>query len=211
MAKGQIWSYDLLIAVVVFIFLVALIAFFWLSISSAAGQPEGEELAIETSNFADVLMSPGNPSDWEDRIDTHDENTWATISLLGIMESFDSPEISHDKALALLEMNETDYGALKAKFRTNYNFYVEMKEFYDCASESMQNSPFNCSARGITPGSDEWNSMEHFVSFDGKNFTLGINPDAGNARSASVSNRFAIYNNSIVRVKVVLWTNQTWQ
>jgi len=210
-AKGQIWSYDLLVAVVVFILMLALVVFFWWSISSTTGESGEHRLAKEASNLADVLMSPGNPSDWEEKIDADNESTWAAISLLGIMESFDSPVISESKALALLEMNETNYDALKARFRSNYNFYIEMKEFYDCANESMQNSTFNCSARGIAPGSEEWRSMEHFVSVGGRNFTIGIHPDEGNARSASVVNRFAIYNNSLVRVRVILWTNQTWQ
>ncbi len=209
--KGQTWSYDLVIAVVVFMLTLAFLIFFWWSVSTTIGMPRGEKLSEDASAMADVLLSPGNPADWNGTVDTSNSTFWANISLLGIGEGFGSPKISQDKAEKILAMNGTNYTELKGRFISPYNFYVEMKEFYNCSDPGVESSPINCTGRGIAPGSPEYSELEHYVQVSGQNFTLGIPPSAGGARSAAVVNRFAIYNNSLVKLKVVLWTNQTWQ
>ncbi len=211
MRKGQVWSYDILTAVVVFIITFAFLIFFWWSVTTLTTEPRPEGLALGARDISDALLSPGNPEDWNTVVDPGDAGTWGAISLLGMGEEFGSQEISIDKASKLVQMDATNYTALKAKLRINYNFYVEMKEFYNCSETSIIWSPMNCTARGILPGTSEWNSLEHFASTPSGNFTLGIGPDAGGARSVSVLNRFAIYNGSLVRLKVITWTNQTWQ
>jgi len=208
-AKGQIWSYDLLIATVVFMFTISLIAFFWWSASASMLTKPGDRLAMGAADLADTLLSPGNPSDWPERLNTSDTSTWGAVSIPGITDGFDRQSISVDKASALVQMNDTSYGELKTRLRLSYDFYVEVKEFYNCSSSGMLGSPFNCADRGINQTTAEWNSTEHFVGINGRNFTFGLPPSG--ARSVSVSNRFAIYNNSIVRMRVMLWTNQTWQ
>jgi len=211
MAKGQIWSYDMLIATVVFMLTVTLIASFWWSAASTIGEKPGERMTATGADFADVLLSPGNPYDWHERLDTANTGTWGSnVTLVGMGSGFEVPLISGDKALALIEMDETNYSELKGMFRLGYNFYVEVMEFYNCSSAGIQSSPLNCTARGIAADSEEWNSTAHYVWIGGRNFTLGVAPNS-TALSASVSNRYAIYNNSLVRVRVILWNNQTWQ
>jgi len=209
--KGQIWSYDILTAVVVFIITFAFLIFFWWSVATTTGGPRAELLVVGARDFSDVLLSPGNPSDWDGTVDPGDVDTWIGISLPGMSEAFGSQEISPAKAEMLVRMNATSYDVLRQKFRTNYNFHVEVMEFYNCSSPSMVNSPINCTGRGISPGTTEWNSMEHFARTPAGNFTFGLDPSESGARSVSVMNRYAIYNKSLVMVKVVLWTNQTWQ
>lgn len=205
-SKGQVWSYDLIVAVVAFILVLAFLVFFWWSVSATVGMPRGERLMDDTLGMADILLSPGNPSDWNDTVNASDPDSWAGASLFGLMENFTSPRISQDKAAKLLQMNATNYSALRAKFRSNYHFYVEMKEFYNCSNASAY-----CAERGIPPSSGEYSELEHYVAVSGQNFTLGIPPSSGGARSVAIVNRFAVYNSSLVRLKVILWTNQTWQ
>ena len=211
--KGQTWSYDLVIAVVAFMLTLAFLVFFWWSVSTTIGAPRGEKLSEDARGMADILLSPGNPSDWNGTVNVSDSSTWAEIGLLGIGDGFGSPNISQDKAEKILAMNTTDYVALKGRFISPYNFYVEMKEFYNCSDPGVESSPINCTGRGIVE--PEYSQLEHYVAFNFSgqtiNFTLGIPPSAGGARSTAVVNRFAVYNNSLVKLKVVLWTNQTWQ
>jgi len=204
--KGQVWSYDLLIAVVAFMLTLAFLVFFWWSVSAAVGAPRSEQLPEEARSIADVLLSPGNPSNWNDTINASNASTWTTITLIGIGEGFGSPELSQGKAEKMLQMNATNYSLLKEKLRSDFDFYVEMREFFNCS-----NATSYCTARGITISSPEYDQLEHYVLVSGQNFTLGIPPSSGNARTVAVINRFAVYNNSLVKLKVVAWTNQTWQ
>lgn len=204
--KGQTWSYDLVIAIVAFMLTLAFLVFFWWSVSSTIGAPRGEKLSEDAREMADILLSPGNPEDWNSIVNTSDPDSWAEAGLIGIGEGFGSKAISRDKAEKMLAMNATDYAALKGRFRSPYNFYVEMKEFYNCSSPGI-----DCPGRGIGLGSPEYSQLEHYAEVSGQNFTLGIPPSEGGARSAAVVNRFAIYEGSLVKLKVVLWTNQTWQ
>jgi len=204
--RGQVWSYDLMISVVAFMLVLAFLIFFWWSVSTAIGMPRGERMTEEALDMADILMSPGNPSNWNDTVNSSLTSTWGTIALLGVGESFGSPRLSQSKLEKLLAMNSTNYTELRLKFKTNYQFYVEMKEFYNCSAAAML-----CALRGIPVNSSEYQRLDHFVPISGQNFTIGIYPPSGSARSIVAVNRFGVYNSSLVRIRVVLWTNQTWQ
>jgi hypothetical protein len=215
--KGQVWSYDILSAIVVFMITFGFLAFFWWSIATTTGEPRAGGLALEARGVSDLLLSPGNPSDWWNGtqngtvMDPANPDTWNGTYMLGLTKGFDGQEIDPDKAAALVVMSETDYNATKLKLRTNYNFYVEVNEFYYCNETSIVNSPINCTDRGISPGDPEWDSMEHFASANGMNISFGLDWRANGARSVSVVNRYATYNGSLVLMRVITWTNQTWQ
>lgn len=209
-AKGQIWSYDLLVAVSVFVFTLAIVMLLSQSISGGTKARLIDDLSNSAWELSGVLMSPGNPSNWSSGVNASNQSTWGNISLAGLLESFDSPQISQGKAGTLMQMNATNYSGLKAKLRTGYDFYVEVKEFYNCSDAGIRTSPYyNCTGRGIANDSDEWWELEHYARVGAANFTLGRAPGYGYANSISVANRLAVYNNSVVRVRVILWTNQT--
>ena len=206
--KGQIWSYDILAAVVVFIIMFSFLAFFWWSVATTTGEPKAEIISREAKGLSDTLLSPGSPTDWDGLVDAGDTGTWAAVASLGLTEEFGASEVSEGKAEKIALMNDTDYSLLKQKLRTNYNFYIEMKEFYNCSEPGV--GAF-CNARGITDADEEWLSMEHFAQANGRNVSFGTNWEEGGARSVSAVSRYALYNDSLVRIKVVLWTNQSWQ
>ncbi|MDD5317968.1 MAG: hypothetical protein PHF51_04550 [Candidatus ainarchaeum sp.] len=212
MAKGQLWSYDIIVAVTVFIFTLAVASILSMNIAAGTGSDVLEDLSNSAWDFSGTLMSPGNPSDWNASVNASDLGTWNTsaITLLGMLESFDSPRISQSKAADLINMSASSYPALKAKFRTGYDFFVEVEEHYNCSDPSINNSAYyNCSGRGIPSGSEEWQSLEHSARVGSQNFTFGLDPDRNHATFKAVSNRIAVHNNSVVHVRVVLWTNQT--
>lgn len=211
--KGQVWSYDILAAIVVFMITFAFLAFFWWSVAITTSEPRAEKLSVGAREMSDSLLSPGNPTDWwnSTSFSPYYEGTWADISVLGLTTGFEGQEIDPGKAEAIVAMNATNYTALKQKLRTSYNFYVEVKEFYNCSEDSVANSPINCTDQGITPADPEWSSMEHFASANGVNISFGLEPSANGARSVSVVNRYAIYDGSLALMRVMLWTNQTWQ
>ncbi|VVC72276.1 Uncharacterised protein [uncultured archaeon] len=210
MAKGQIWGYDLLVATSIFIFSLAIVMFLSLGVSTGTRTHLIDDLSNSAWDFSGVLMAPGNPSNWNATVNPANQATWTDLTLIGILDSFDSPQISGSKGAMLLQMNATNYSALKTKFRTGYDFYVEVSEFFNCTDGNITSSPFyNCTGRGITEAVDDWYSLDHPVRISGKNFTFGLDPDANGARFKAVANRIAVYNDSIVRVRVILWTNET--
>lgn len=214
--KGQSWSYDLLVAIAIFTLTVILATYLSWSVTVNSASNSLDRLSEGTWALSGTLLSPGNPSDWNSSISTADPSTWSSVTVFGMTEAFGSPNISDGKARALLAMSTADYARFKEALHTPFDVYVEMKEFYDCnnafvnGTASMNNSAFNCSSRGILPGSNEWFQRDHYVSVGGSNYTLGLRPSS-NARQVSVMNSYGVYNNSIVRVRVILWTNRTWQ
>ena len=206
--KGQIWSYDILAAVVVFIIMFGFLAFFWWSVAATTGEPSAEMISREAKALSGALMSPGSPANWNDSVNASNTTTWSGFSTLGLAEGFGASEISADKAEKMAVMGETDYELLKLKLRTNYNFQVELMEFYNCRDPAV--SDF-CTAKGMPVDGEEWNSTEHFAEANGRNISFGIGPDAGGALTVSSISRYALYNGSLAKLKVVLWTNQSWQ
>jgi hypothetical protein len=209
--RGQTWSYDLLVGLSIFAFTLSLISAIELSVFNSTRTHTIEQVADSAWDLSGTMLSPGNPRDWQELLDPEDPSTWDPLLVAGMGESFSSRRISVDKARALMAMDAADYEALKAKARSPYNFFVEVTESYNCSSLEVQASDINCTAKGISPGMQEWNSLEHFATVDGANFSFGLNYARENASvgTASVSNSVAEYNGSIVRVRVVVWTNRT--
>jgi len=208
--KGQSWSYDLLVGITIFTGTLILALFFSWSVTLNSSETTLDELSASAWSISGLLMTPGNPADWNSTITASNSSTWSGVTTLGMTDAFGSQNISDGKARALLVMSAADYASLKQAVRTPYELYVEVKEFYDCNNASVWNSTFNCSARGIVNGTAEWSRRDHYVNVGGSNFTLGVRPDA-TAHQVAAATSFAFYNNSLVRVRVISWANRTWQ
>ena len=71
--KAQIWSLDLIFALVIFGFTMTILAAAWLKTTndiSTSGSGSTAVLSIQTKSFADALMSPGYPQNWYGTINT---------------------------------------------------------------------------------------------------------------------------------------------
>jgi len=209
MSKGQIWSYDIMISAMVFILALALISFFWWSIT-ATMNAQPTPIFKESREFAGDVLSSGSPQSWDSVIDPGDPGTWSAATSIGLLESDAGLVVSGDKLVALREMDEADHSLLREKLGLGYEFQVLLHEFYDCSEPMMIASPYNCEDRGISPFDPEWSSRSHLVTVGGSGYSIGSAPDSS-AKTVATIKRFAVYNDSLVRVTVLLWTSNAWQ
>lgn len=112
--KAQIFSVDLIVALITFIIIMIGIAWVWESSREKINLNEQENDMNLISIFAlsSLIETPGNPSDWELIDDADfDENN---IGSLGFAQDSISPwNLNYDKILKLYDLREVEYETMK--------------------------------------------------------------------------------------------------
>lgn len=124
--KLQIWSLDLIFAVVIFSFTITVVGVTWLHISNGLAGSYGNAQGvayIQASSMADVLLSAGSPIDWQSSINAINSTSWIGVAP-GIMTSPGGTQISSSKLFALMSMASTNYTATKPLFGLGSDYYV---------------------------------------------------------------------------------------
>jgi hypothetical protein len=126
MMRGQIWSMDLIFAVVIFSFTITILGVAWLhtsnGLSSTYGNSQGL-IFIQAGAMSDTLLSAGTPTDWQSAVSTTNSLTWIGISP-GIEAVSGQPQISAPKLYALMAMAATNYTATKPLFGIGNDYYI---------------------------------------------------------------------------------------
>jgi hypothetical protein len=126
-ARGQLFSSDALLAMVVFLF--ALTVTFMLTdqlVAQTTASAEGEQLNHITDRLAQTLIfSPGNPSNWEY---ISDRNNVVWIGLVS-----HGKEITPKKLSSFRDWNANDFPSLKS------NMGIKDKNFYFFISDVNKN------------------------------------------------------------------------
>jgi hypothetical protein len=124
--KLQIWSLDLIFAVVVFSFTITIVSVTWLHISNGLSSSYGNSqavLSLQATSMADVLLSAGTPADWQSAVNTTNSLSWTGIAP-GIATAAGQTQISAPKLYALLSMASANYTATKPLFGLGANYYI---------------------------------------------------------------------------------------
>ena len=157
MKKGQLWTLDMTLSLLIFFsaLLSALFAWNYMSAETVENR-EFKELQLKAFEITDSLIrTPGIPSDWND----------STVQVIGLAYSDNIIEgnkvnefvgMNHDKARSMLSINP-------------YDFYFEVKDINGTVYENTT-VPLSGSASTIVP-----------------------------------IERYAVYNNRIVKVKMFFW------
>ncbi len=114
--RGQVWTMDLAIALVLFVGVIFL--FYNYSISFAREDPLVEDMIKEGGYVSNSLLSTGYPQDWP-ALGLND-----TISF----GFFDDGMLNITKVNTLrdwVEISQSNYSLSKVKFHTKYNYYIE--------------------------------------------------------------------------------------
>lgn len=187
--KGQVWSYDLIVASIIFVAAMAILAYFWWSARTNMSEDK-EAIIRESLKVSDVLMSPGIPANWNTLVDLSDQTTWSNVQQIGLANSWTNPSLSIDKVYKLVNMSITNYSYTQTLIRSNYNFYMEFK------FRNTSNS-----------------NLEQPVLMNNENITAGIDPTVGNTaltvKAVARDDRIAVYDNSIVIMRLYLWSDST--
>jgi hypothetical protein len=126
MVKGQIWSMDLIFAIVIFSFTITTIGVAWLHISNgiSTSYSSGQGLMyIQSSAMVDTLLSQGFPVDWSSTINSTMASSWKGV-VPGIENAAGQPQISGPKLYAFMSMASSNYTATKALFGIGSDYYI---------------------------------------------------------------------------------------
>lgn len=185
--KGQVWSYDLIISTILFVIAMEILAFFWWSASTNMTE-EKDTMTLESIKVADNLVSPGSPADWQLPINMSDQSTWSDVQQIGLVRSWndnDTNVISTDKLYSFQMMSFTNYSLVKSKLRSRYDFYIQF---------IVHNV----------------NGSDQLVKLNGVDLWVGQPFNEMTARMIAKTDRVVIYNNSLVIMRVILWSESPW-
>jgi hypothetical protein len=178
--KGQVWSYDLIVGSIIFVIAMGILAFFWWSARTNISENK-DAMVAESAKVSDVLMSPGIPANWNMLVKLTDQSTWANVQQIGLAEDWGSNILSIDKLYKFTNMSLLNYPAVKSKIRSRYNFYMELK---------LRN-----------------NSVEVGVKMNGTNIQAGLPYNELTAKTIAKTDRVAVYNNTVVILKLYIWSD----
>lgn len=181
--KGQVWSYDLIVGSLLFVLAMAILAFFWWSVQT--NMAENKDAIIRDSiKVTDVLMSPGIPPNWDQLVNLSNQTTWSSVQQIGLADSWGNSSLSINKIYALYNMSVTNYSYSQSLIRSNYNYYLLF------AFRNTSNS-----------------NLEQPVLMNGTNLTAGFAYNDTIVKALSRVDRIVVYNNSIVIMRLYLWSN----
>lgn len=112
--KGQFFAYDAIVAGALFAILLTVLFVYWDAIRSFVFV-QIDDLFRVALRVSDVLMTPGNPQDWNA----------ADVQQIGIAEYYGSARISESKLANLSILVEADYDRLKSMLALGiYDAYI---------------------------------------------------------------------------------------
>ncbi len=178
------WSYDLIVGSILFVMAMAILAFFWWSVRTNMSEDK-EAIIRESIKVSDVLMSPGIPINWNNLVNLSDQSTWSQVQQIGLAENWDNNSLSLDKVYKLINMSSANYSFVQNRLRSNYNFYIEFK-FRNTSNSNLEQPVINRTA--MTAGS-KYNDVT--------------------VKAIAKDDRIVIYNNSIIIMRLYLWSDST--
>lgn len=125
--KGQFFSYDAIVAGVLFILLLTILYNYWNSLRTAVSVriDDSSRIALSVSN---VLLTPGYPLDWNS----------SNFNQIGLAEDYNTIKLSEAKVSNLSLISYVNYELMKEKLGVGpYEIYIKIGD------EGIGNSPLN--------------------------------------------------------------------
>ncbi len=124
--KAQIWSLDMIFAIIIFSFTITILALSWLNINyqlSASYTGASGTLSLQAKSMISGILSQGYPKNWYSIVNTTNTLTWQG-TYPGIYGS--AGAISDMKLAALESMVNYNYSAIKPLLGLGYEYYIEI-------------------------------------------------------------------------------------
>lgn len=124
--KGQLYSLDMIFAIIIFSFTITILALSWLNINdqlSAAYTGSSGTLSLQASSMISGILSQGYPYNWYAIVNTTNTLSWQN-TYPGIYNS--QGVISNMKLAALESMVSYNYSAIKPLLGLGYEYYIEI-------------------------------------------------------------------------------------
>lgn len=123
--KAQFWSFDIIFAMVIFVFTVLILSYVWYNISNQISSASGfgiTSIQTQLQSLNTRILNPGTPVNWESQINTTNTITWNNVSVgLGTGQT---NVISYPKIAALEGMSNYNYQSTKAVLGIGYDYYI---------------------------------------------------------------------------------------
>ena len=123
--KAQFWSFDIIFAMVIFMFTLVILSFVWYNIGNqltTASSLGGALAQLQLQTLSNILMSPGTPTDWESWVNATNTLTWNNVSI-GLGTGMGN-SISPSKVATLMAMSNYNYQDSKSVLGVSYNYYI---------------------------------------------------------------------------------------
>ena len=123
--KAQFWSFDILFAIIIFVFAMVILTYVWTNISgqfSLATSGNLQHLQSQLQSLSTSIYSQGQPADWNASVDVGSPSAWQNISVglgNGTYGSFSSNKIT-----TLESLSSANYQDLKPALGIAYNYYI---------------------------------------------------------------------------------------
>ncbi len=126
--KLQFWSFDIVLAIVIFTVAMTLLAFEWSSIEgqlSLSYSNNAEMMQLQSETLSRSLFYTGWPLNWESTVNSSNSLTWGLISIgLG---TGNGTQISQGKLAALWSIANSNYQTTKQLLGVSYNYYIQLR------------------------------------------------------------------------------------
>lgn len=123
--KAQFWSFDIIFAIVIFIFAVVLLTYVWINISGEFAISSGQNIAqleSELQTIGTQLISQGSPTNWYTKVNLGSPYSWSNVSI-GLGNGTEGA-LSIGKISTLENMSLTDYQETKPSLGIAYDYYI---------------------------------------------------------------------------------------
>jgi len=126
--KAQFWSFDIIFAIIIFVFAVVILTLVWINISDEFAISYGTNLIRMQSQLQTLsvqLVSKGVPSNWNSVMNLSSSNSWENFSI-GLSNGT-ADALSQQKVNAFYNMSLTNYQATKPPLGVAYDYYIVIK------------------------------------------------------------------------------------
>ncbi len=123
--KAQFWSFDIVFAIIIFIFAIVILTFVWINVSGSYSLSYGanlQHMQAQLQSLGTQILSTGSPPNWNNAMQLGSPGTWANLSIgLG---NGTSGALSQSKVGALLNMSKANYQDVKPALGVSYDYYI---------------------------------------------------------------------------------------
>lgn len=115
--KGQYFSFDAIMATLVFLLAVSLLSNYWFGVRASA--EKGSDAYKEALRISDALLGDGSPPEWQ---------TGSQVYSYGLAQSNGTSELNMTKAKRFFQQLANNYTGTQAMLRTNEQLIISIDD-----------------------------------------------------------------------------------
>ncbi|MEM3399335.1 MAG: hypothetical protein QXP42_00735 [Candidatus Micrarchaeia archaeon] len=128
--RAQIYALDAIMGAIIFTITLSVIFFYWWAMGPML-YDQREDMKAEAVRAAGMLMTSGNPENWDELVNPNDYSTFGDVRQVGLMRDMNTNEISKEKMGNLTEMigyNTIVGPPALGPGSPDYDFYYKVRE-----------------------------------------------------------------------------------